>query len=99
MIPPIYRAKKIDSEEKLTGCLVKAWHNREYDDDFNSETEESHILKWTIMQSMETQSEEFEECQFFGFGEIDLSKLEVSFDDGKYWYDIGMISDALRMED
>jgi hypothetical protein len=71
---PIYRGKKIDSDEYVEGFLNEAGHIY-YDDDKNDKT------AYYIMKNMITECEVESYFDFYGFEEIDPSTLSIHFND------------------
>jgi hypothetical protein len=74
---PIYRAKKIDSDEYVTGFLNMAFYYGIYEEEDVDEPEKKYFL----IRCMDNESSDTDMWSFNGFDEIDISTLAIHFPD------------------
>ena len=74
---PIYRAKKIDSDEYVEGQYIETWYD---DSEEANDTDNAGKIKHCIIKDFQTMHDDFEECTFTIF-EIDPSTLAIHFPD------------------
>jgi len=72
---PIYRARKIDSDEYVTGFLNMAFDYGNYEEEDVEEPEKKYFL----IQFMDNESSDTDMWSFNGFNEIDISTLAIDF--------------------
>lgn len=74
---PTYRAKKINSDEYVTGFLNIAFDYGNYEEEDVEEPEKKYFL----IQFMDNESSDIDMWSFNGFNEIDATTLVIHFPD------------------